>query len=64
MKDMQKTLQGYCDSCLMPFSKDPKGANREHEKFCSYCYTNGKLCYEGNDVNEFKRLCQNLRLFR
>jgi len=52
---MKKTLNGNCDSCLMPFTKDPQGENREHEKFCSYCYTNGKLCYEGNDVNEFKK---------
>lgn len=48
-------LTGNCDSCLMPFSKDPKGANREHEKYCSYCFVKGKLCYEGNDVNEFKK---------
>lgn len=50
-----KTLDGMCESCLMPFAKDPKGANREHEKYCSYCYMNGKLCYEGTDLNEFKK---------
>lgn len=50
-----KTLQGMCESCMMPFKKDPKGANREHEKYCSYCYNNGKLCYEGNNVHEFKK---------
>lgn len=53
--DNTKTLQGNCESCMMPFKKDPKGINREHEKYCSYCYTNGKLCYEGNDVKEFKK---------
>ena len=52
---MEKTLNGSCESCLMPFKKDPKGVNREHEKHCSYCYSNGKLRYEGNDVNEFKK---------
>ncbi len=52
---MKKILDGTCESCLMPFVKDPKGANREHEKYCSYCYTDGKLCYEGNDVREFKQ---------
>lgn len=52
---MEKSLNGMCESCLMPFKKDPQGINREHEKYCSYCFKNGKLCYEGNDVKEFKR---------
>ena len=42
-----------CESCLMPFSKDP--GKRESEQYCSYCFQNGKLVYEGNDVNEFKK---------
>ena len=37
----------------MPFSKDP--GVRESEKYCSYCFKNGKLCYEGNDVKVFQR---------
>lgn len=44
-----------CESCLMPFSKDP--GIRESDRYCSYCFKNGKLCYEGNDVNEFKKVC-------
>jgi len=52
---MKKTLDGMCDSCMMPLKNDPKGENREHQNFCSYCYTNGKLCYAGNDVKEFKK---------
>lgn len=52
---MKHTLQGNCESCLMPFSKDPKGADRESAKYCSYCFKNGSLVYEGTDVNEFKR---------
>lgn len=52
---MGKTLEGNCESCMMPFKKDPKGADREHEKYCSYCYADGKLTYEGDDVNEFKK---------
>lgn len=44
-----------CESCLMPFTKDPLGEKRESEQYCSYCYRNGKLCYEGTDVKEFKR---------
>lgn len=39
----------------MPFKKDPKGANREHEKYCSYCYQDGKLCYPGDDLHEFRK---------
>ena len=42
-----------CESCMMPFSKDP--GVRESEKYCSYCFSNGKLRYEGTDVNEFKK---------
>jgi hypothetical protein len=37
----------------MPFSKDT--GIRESEKYCSLCFKDGKLCYEGNDVNEFKK---------
>jgi hypothetical protein len=55
MTDNKKTVEGMCESCLMPFKKDPKGENRENEKYCSYCFANGKLCYEGNDVREFKK---------
>lgn len=50
-----QTLKGNCESCMMPFKKDPKGADREHQKYCSYCYENGKLNYEGDDVKEFKK---------
>ena len=37
----------------MPFSKDP--GQRESEKYCSFCFKNGKLCYEGNDLKEFQK---------
>lgn len=52
---MTHTLQGNCDSCLMPFGKDPLKEKRESAEYCSYCYSNGKLSYEGTDVNEFKK---------
>lgn len=42
-----------CESCMMPFSKDP--GIRESDKYCSYCFKNGKLCYEGNDLKEFQK---------
>lgn len=50
-----KKLNGMCASCMMPFKKDPKGVNREATEYCSYCFSNGKLNYAGNDVNEFKK---------
>jgi hypothetical protein len=37
----------------MPFSQDP--GIRESEKYCSYCFKDGKLCYEGTDVKEFQK---------
>lgn len=46
-----------CESCLMPFSKDPTGDKRENEKYCSYCFNNGKFAYEGNDMKEFQKVC-------
>ena len=50
-----------CESCCMPFSKDP--GMRESEKYCSLCFTNGKLCYEGNDLKEFQKTAyKNMRL--
>lgn len=50
-----KSLEGKCESCMMPFKKDPEGINREHEKYCSYCFNDGKLTFEGHDVKEFKK---------
>lgn len=48
-----KNNAGSCESCMMPFSKDT--GMRENERYCSYCFTNGKLCYEGSDVKGFKK---------
>lgn len=44
-----------CESCLMPFSKDT--GVRESDKYCSLCFKNGKLCYEGNDLKAFQKVC-------
>lgn len=44
-----------CESCLMPFSKDL--GVRESDKYCSLCFNNGKLCYEGDNLKEFQRVC-------
>ncbi len=43
-----------CESCFMPFSKDP--GVRESEKYCSYCFQGGKFCYEG-DLKGFQKIC-------
>jgi hypothetical protein len=44
-----------CESCLMPFSKDT--GVRENPRYCSLCFKDGKLCYEGNDLKEFQKIC-------
>lgn len=44
-----------CESCLMPFGKDP--GTRESDKYCSLCYKDGKLCYEGDNLKEFQKRC-------
>ncbi len=41
-----------CESCLMPFDKDP--GVRESDRYCSLCFQDGKLCYEGSDLKEFQ----------
>ena len=38
---------------MMPLSKDPSQSGSD--KYCSYCFKDGKLCYEGSDVKEFKK---------
>ncbi len=45
--------KGNCESCMMPFNKDTD--IRENKKYCSLCFKNGKLCYEGNDLKEFQK---------
>lgn len=51
-----------CVSCLMPFVKDT--GVREHPEYCSLCFKDGKLCYEGNDLKEFQRVCKESMLKR
>ena len=46
-----------CESCLMPLAKDTDP--RESEKYCSYCFKDGKFTYEGHDLQEFQRVCYN-----
>ncbi len=51
-----------CESCMMPFSKDP--GVRESDKYCSLCFKDGKLCYEGSDLKKFQRICKEAMLRR
>lgn len=40
----------------MPFCKDPAGEKRENPIYCSLCFKDGKLCYEG-DLIGFQKVC-------
>ena len=53
-------MKDSCQSCLMPFKKDP--GERENDKYCSLCFKNGKLCYEGNDLKEFQKICYKMMI--
>ncbi len=37
---------------MMPFKND--AGKRESDLYCSKCFRDGKLCYEGNDLKEFQ----------
>lgn len=45
-------FKDQCESCLMPFANDD--GVRENPKYCSYCFRDGKLCFEGN-LKEFQK---------
>ena len=47
-------MKNQCESCLLPFAQDP--GKREHDKFCSLCFKNGKFCFEGTG-KEFRDMC-------
>jgi hypothetical protein len=52
----------YCQSCGMPMKQDPqKGATNAdgtlNQKYCSYCYQEGKFTWEGN-VSDFQEFCR------
>ncbi|MDD5054714.1 MAG: zinc ribbon domain-containing protein [Candidatus Peribacteraceae bacterium] len=48
-------MKNSCQSCLMPLAKDPGKSGSD--QYCSYCFKDGKLAYEGNDLKEFQRRC-------
>lgn len=39
----------------MPLDEEHGQMNRENERYCTYCFKDGKLCYEGNDLKAFQR---------
>jgi hypothetical protein len=51
-----QSLKGQCASCLLPFDQDPLKEKRESDIYCSLCFRDGKLCFEGN-VHEFLSMC-------
>lgn len=38
----------------MPFAKDP--GTRESNQYCSLCFKDGQLCYQG-DLADFQKIC-------
>jgi hypothetical protein len=42
-----------CECCYMPMSKDPKESGSN--KYCSYCFINGKLIADNMTLKEFKK---------
>ena len=48
---------------MMPLAKDPLGDKRENPKYCSYCFSGGKLHAEDTkDLAEFQQICyENMR---
>ena len=55
-------MSKMCESCGMPMSKDPQGGGTNadgtrSEKYCSYCYSDGRFMFEGT-VEEFQEVCR------
>jgi len=51
-----------CQSCGIPFNKDPQGSGTnadgsKSEKYCSYCYQNGAFTFNGT-VAEMQEFCK------
>jgi hypothetical protein len=38
---------------MMPLDEEHGQANREDARYCTHCFRDGRLCYEGNDLKEF-----------
>ena len=49
----------HCQSCDMPFAKDPAGGGSEKDgglsaTYCSHCYQDGAFTYQGSDVRAYQ----------
>ena len=55
-------MKKSCASCLMPLDKDP--GKRESNTYCSLCFKDGKLCYEGDNLEEFQKIAYQSMLQR
>ena len=42
-----------CECCYMPMEKDPIDSGSD--KYCSFCFINGKLIAEGMTFQQFKK---------
>lgn len=43
-----------CQSCMMPFKNDT--GTRESDKYCSKCFSGGKLNGEGMSLRKFQKM--------
>ena len=55
-----------CQSCGMPLNKDPKkgGTNADNsisDKYCSFCYKDGKFLDEGISLKE--KIDKNIKIY-
>jgi hypothetical protein len=51
-----------CEMCFMPLGSDLENAGTENNgqksaQYCKYCYQDGKIQYDKNDIKEFQNLC-------
>ncbi|MBF2755908.1 MAG: hypothetical protein ISN29_11730 [Gammaproteobacteria bacterium AqS3] len=44
-----------CEMCLMPLGRDPGQSGSV--RYCSFCFQDGRLVYEGDDLKAFQRQC-------
>ncbi len=54
----------FCQSCMMPLDKDPKGGgtNADHSisgTYCSYCYQDGKFTQPNISAKEMREFVIN-----
>jgi len=53
----------HCQSCGMPLCKDPKGSGTNADgqpsnKYCSYCYEDGKFLQPDITAEEMQEFCE------